>query len=218
MKTIKTGQYPEFYCDTSTVIPKCTVKWSDTYADVPEPFPQEQHIKLDLPEFTFGDVQIIMGIPEFSMERQRWVIGLPQFKLKNVSVTATSSDNTFDTERLQSAQSLGSKLSEAKSQQLRDTVAAAHSFYQCLRTDFDTQVASVSAQYSVSVSQLSAVINTLSDRGVNASDVKNADGTFSDLIGRRTQLLNARDQALTTFANVKQSLDTSERDLVSKLK
>ena len=65
MKTIKTGQYPEFYCDTSTVIPKCTVKWSDIYIDVPETFLQQQHIKLDLPEFTFGDVQIIMGIPEF---------------------------------------------------------------------------------------------------------------------------------------------------------
>jgi hypothetical protein len=38
MERRQTGEYPEFYCDTGTLIPKCTVKWSPIYTDVPVPF------------------------------------------------------------------------------------------------------------------------------------------------------------------------------------
>lgn len=118
---------------------------------------------------------------------------------------------------LEGAKSLSGRLQGAKSEQLREVVTGTHSLYQCLKKDVDTQVAVVSTQYSTSLAQLGAVIKSLSDRGIDPSDIKNADGTSSNLIERRAQLESARDQALASLLKAKDSMDASERDLVSKL-
>src|SRR5690242_1739442 len=84
MEIRKIGEYPEFVCDTHPLIPQCTVHWSPILTNLPVPFLQEQHVKLDIPEFTFADTRIRMGIPEFSIVQQHWIVGLPQLKLTSV--------------------------------------------------------------------------------------------------------------------------------------
>jgi hypothetical protein len=64
MKRVKTGEYPEFTCHGFP--PKCTVKWSPIWTDIPEPF-MEEH-------------RIVIGIPEFYMNEQRFVVGVPELK------------------------------------------------------------------------------------------------------------------------------------------
>jgi hypothetical protein len=229
MRRVKTGQYPEFFCDTHTVIPKCTVKWSDTFADVPEPFPQEQHIKLDLPEFTFGDVQVIMGVPEFSMQRQRWVIGLPQFTLKNINVSVETgggggtsqpeppSDGDDDSAFESRLSTFADRVRSTKKTQSIDQVNAAHSLYECLGENLRTQQVSVQAQYDSPIQQISSIITTMKGQGIDPSAVGNGDGTSTNFVARRDELMADRDHAVESLRNAQSALDKSETDLISQL-
>ncbi len=84
MVTKKTGEKPEFYCDTGSFIPKCTVKWTPIYIDVPEPFLEEQKISLDVPEFTWDTTSIIIKVPEFTWEETQMKLHVPEFKVNSI--------------------------------------------------------------------------------------------------------------------------------------
>lgn len=84
MERKKTGEYPEFYCDTSTLIPKCTVKWSPIYTDVPVPFMQEQRISLDVPEFTWDSTEMKLHVPEFTWEETEMKLHVPEFTVNAI--------------------------------------------------------------------------------------------------------------------------------------
>ncbi|KJC62043.1 hypothetical protein UP10_01245 [Bradyrhizobium sp. LTSPM299] len=221
-KTIKTGQYPEFFCDTHTVIPSCTVKWSDISADIPEPFLEQQHIKLDIPEFTFGDVTILMGVPEFSMQRQRWVVGLPQFTLKNINVTtSTGGENTPDPssdESLGSEASLQQRVTQTKASAYGDLVTATNNLYACFRGDVQRQSSSVRAQYNTSIDELTSVIANLTARGADPSLLPNSDGTTSDLVSMRQKTIAAREAALASLDSALEGLAASERQTVANIR
>lgn len=84
MERRKTGEYPEFYCDTSTFIPKCTVKWSPIYVDLPVPFMQEQRISLDVPEFTWDTTEMKLHVPEFTWELAEMKLHVPEFTVNAI--------------------------------------------------------------------------------------------------------------------------------------
>ncbi|TAY50939.1 hypothetical protein [Rhizobium leguminosarum] len=223
MKRMKTGQYPEFFCDTNTVIPKCTVKWSDTYADIPQPFMEQQHIKLDVPEFTLSDVTVIMGVPEFSMQRQRWVLGLPQFTLKSlkgkVNISADS-DETADESAIKPSgdiATLQSRINRAKAQQIADLSFVSHSLFDCFRGSISNQTNSVGFQYKTSIDQLNSVISSISASGGDPTQLRNPDGTVSNLLDQRDALVNAQNKALSTLGDALESLNVSERNGSAKL-
>jgi hypothetical protein len=84
----KVGQYPEFYCDTHTVIPQCTVKWSDIITKVCKTFMERQEIIMGIPEFKIARTSFVMGVPEVKMNRQDWYFHLPVFHLTSGCIGA----------------------------------------------------------------------------------------------------------------------------------
>ena len=77
MERRKVGEYLEFYCDNG-FIPKCTVRMSPIYIDVPVPFEEEQRIVLTVPEFTTQNIDFVWSLPEFKMASQSFGIGSSQ--------------------------------------------------------------------------------------------------------------------------------------------
>jgi hypothetical protein len=92
----KVGQKPEVYCDTHTVIPKCTTKWTDIIIGVPEVSMETKHIKMDIPEVAMKNTQIVMGIPEFKMQRQDWYVKIPEFTLKKIEIAGAPIYNSYE--------------------------------------------------------------------------------------------------------------------------
>jgi hypothetical protein len=86
MERKKVGEYPEFYCNGFP--PKCTVRWSPIWADVPVTFPEEQRIVLSVPEFRMERIEFVWSLPEFKMVTQELTLDVPQVTVKNISVEA----------------------------------------------------------------------------------------------------------------------------------
>ena len=96
MTPMKTGQYPEIYCEDTWIslpfggktkgIPECKVVWKDIITLVPEFYMERKTISLHLPEFKIDRTDMILGVPEFKVSQQEVVIHLPQFKLKSIHI------------------------------------------------------------------------------------------------------------------------------------
>lgn len=84
MEKKKIGQYPEFYCDTGSIIPKCSVRWTGVYAEVPVPFMEEQRISLDIPEFTWEATSMRLHVPEFTWELTEMKLHVPEFTVRRI--------------------------------------------------------------------------------------------------------------------------------------
>lgn len=78
MKRVKIGEYPEFH--------GFTVRWSPIWADVPEPFMQEQRVVLDVPEFKMGRTSFVIGVPEFSWRETQFKIDIPEITVHDISI------------------------------------------------------------------------------------------------------------------------------------
>lgn len=95
MKLVKVGQYPEIH--------GFTVVWKDILVEVPEPFMQEQRIKLDIPEVRMTTREIKLDLPDFSWAPTEFVITLPEIEVKDISfvVPIESDDVKARSEELQ---------------------------------------------------------------------------------------------------------------------
>jgi hypothetical protein len=205
----KVGQYPEFYCDTSTLIPHCSMRWSDIITDVPEFFMQEQHVKTLIPEFTFADTQIILGVPEFTMVRQRMVIGLPQFTLKSVYINAQGFKDR--------GEELGKRAETLKAAQSRDSEQGVHQLYGCYRQLVVDQRDGAARKFDSSLSLLNAVIENLTSQGANPTSVKNTSGEIENFVAKRDSLAAEKAKALEQFTEALSKLDTAEKQTVAKM-
>jgi hypothetical protein len=220
MERVKTGQYPEFYCEDTWIslpfggktkgVPACTTRWSDTYADVPVPFMQEQRIKMHIPEFKWADTEIIMGIPEFFMEQQRIVMSLPQFKLDSVVINPGAlRDKSTD---------LQNRVAATRTQLVTDTGGKVHALFACYRNQITHGKTTASVQFSNGLAQLDAVIQSIRSQGGDPTKVSGPNGSVTNLLATRDDIVAKRDKAMATFDDTINTLDTNERQALDKLK
>lgn len=217
MERQKTGQYPEFFCTDTWIkigpmktkgVPKCTVKWSDIFIDVPVTFMEQQKIVMGIPEFKWDNTDIIMGIPEFSMQRQKWIVGLPQF---------TATGWGINSKKIQDEASLlKAKMSDTQEKQSTETSAATHSVFQCHRESINTSKTSAMSIFNASIVQIDAVIEALRQQKADPTNVPGADNAKVDLIAKRAELVAKRDQAASSFDNALLKIDTSEKSTVEQ--
>ncbi|TAY50938.1 hypothetical protein [Rhizobium leguminosarum] len=212
----KTGQYPETRCEDTWIkigpvktkgVPKCTVTWSDIFIDVPEPFLEQQHIKLSIPEFTFADTSIVVGIPQFFMQQQKIVIGVPQVTVHSVLDSKPLKDK---------AEALSNKVAEAKAAEVKDITEVVHALYSCYRAMLAKQRLEAENQFNVSLAQMDGFIQSLRAQGADPTKLAGQDGE-TNLVAKREELARQREQALAQFDASLQQLDQSEKDAVEKM-
>lgn len=198
MERHQTGEYPEFTCDHA-FIPSCTVHWSPIYVDVPVPFLQQQHIKLDLPEFTFADTKITLGVPEFSIVQQHWIVGLPQFRLDSVYLNSGEIKDRSD--------ALQTKIANTRSAMVHETAGGIHALYECEGQGLAKNRADAEAKFSSGLAVLDAVIQNMRSQGADPS--KMPDG--SDLTANRAALEQKRQEVLKKFDDALAALNDLRR-------
>lgn len=218
MERVKTGQYPEFICRDNWINigpiktlgpPICETRWSDTFADVPITFMQEQSISANTPEFRWDDVSFVMSIPELFMQGQRIVIGVPQFTLNSV---------LLDPEPLRSrAEDLKARVDNTREQQSNATRAATAALFACYRTHTATQKESTRVQFDAAINQLNTIIEDIRNQGADPSRIPGQNGTPMNLIATLEDVLKKRDDALAKFDSAARAIDESEASALSRI-
>ncbi|KJC62044.1 hypothetical protein UP10_01250 [Bradyrhizobium sp. LTSPM299] len=218
MEQIKTGQYPEFTCHDTWIglpfggktkgPPACTTTWHDTFASVPHTFMQQQHIKVDIPEFKFADTSIVVGVPEFFMQQQKIVMGVPQIKVSSVILNAKPLKDKSD--------HLSDEVASTKTAETKEMASSIHALFACYRTNLSQQRASAEGQFAVGLAQLDAIIQSLKSQGADPTNVTGPDGAVN-LVQQRESVAKARDDALAKFDDALAKLDSSEKDAIAKL-
>ena len=212
MVTRKVGEYPEFYCDTSTLIPQCTVRWSPIYADVPETFSQRQEIVLGLPEFRVDKTEMVVGVPEFSMRLQEIKLNLPQFTLKNVSVESEKAKAKAEALRVEGQQRSASAMKDFREFSKIELGGHVTDLFDCFRDQMLSQKNIALAQFEGAISGLESAIRQMAE-----SKVPSDDATLVQANSQLVSVRNQRDQFVTDLQKRLEELDSQQKIAVEKM-
>ena len=190
----QTGEYPEFYCDTHTVIPKCTTRWKPIITKVCEPFMQRQDIVMGVPEFKIARTSFKMGIPEVTMKRQDWYFNLPEFHLTSGCV-GSQCQQRCEAAANKYQQDYQGVISPAITQAKQMVATAADQYSQCnvgvLTAQRDAALAQIDAQISI----MQASLNSLTSLGATDA-AKDVQASLTQLINQRKQVSDQFDQMI----------------------
>lgn len=202
MVSRKIGQYPEFH--------GFTVRWKDIIVDVPEPFMQEQRIRMGIPEFALRDRDIVLGLPSITMVESRIVLRLPQFTIREVSVIVSDMKSAAEDAKRDAEAGIRDDLRQVGGQSQQRIVAAVNRLFGASR---DKMIEQRDQGLVVFDNLANALRGTLADlRGRQAQ---------GDVIGNlETSLqkaLNDRQTALDQFAEQLTRLETQERQVIADM-
>ncbi len=213
MVTMKTGQYPEFYCDKG-FIPKCTVKWTNTYADLPEVTMETKKFSMDIPEIKMDETKIVMGIPEFFMERQDWYVQVPEFTLRKIEVAGVPIYNDYKEQGVK----LEERAGDVKSSMKTELVSKTNSLFTCLRTDLAQKREAAMSQVQSALSGMQQSVENLKSNGIDPAAVSITVAGESKSLPLALVDMEAKIAAVAKqFADAAAQLDQNEKDAVAKL-
>jgi hypothetical protein len=214
MVRTKVGQKPEVYCDTHTLIPKCTVKFTDIFADVPQFWMETKHIKLDVPEVAMRDTQIVMGIPEFKMQRQDWYVKVPEFTLKKIEIAGAPIYTSYASQ----GKDLENRANGIKVNMQHEVVQDTNNLFSCLRGNLSAKRQAALAQVQEGVNQLQQTANTLKSNGVDPSALSvTIDGVPKTLTIAIADLQGKLISVAKQFDDAAAQLDQNEKDAVTNI-
>ena len=211
MERRKTGEYPEFYCD-SGFIPKCTVRMSPIYMDVPVPFDEEQRIVLSVPEFSTQRVEFVWSLPEFKMVTSTFAIHLPQVTVKNISAEASK------------AKEAGEQLSEktknktaAIKESFKEQAKMEHGWevaalFECYQMEILKQRDEGMANFNSGISMVQAALTSMA-----ASKVPSDNENYTRMVSQLGAMVKSRDEfAVAMIANF-ESMDTAQKGFIESM-
>ncbi|MEM8539410.1 MAG: hypothetical protein AAGF25_00510 [Pseudomonadota bacterium] len=192
METKKVGQYPETHCTDTWIplpfngktkgVPKCTVKWTDIFTDVPVFWEEETSFVVKIPEFTWDTTTIVMHLPDVEMTQQRYVFDLPEVTIRDVNV---------ETKRIEAdAEDLEAR-TMATTEEHKSEIA------EVVEADFELRKAAVASQFDAAIAEIEKTVAELRSKGV---DPANADGTdvlaaIEDMVRKKAIALDEIDKA-----------------------
>lgn len=191
---MQTGEYPEFYCDTHYLIPKCTTRWSPIITKVCKPFMQRQDIVMGIPEFKVARTSFKMGVPEVAMRRQDWYFDLPKFHVTSGCVGSQCKEKC-EAAANKYQQDYQGAISEPIARAKQETSTAAAQYTQCnigvLTSQRDAALAQIDAQIAIVQASLKSLIS------MGAADAaKQVQASLRQLIDERKKVADQFDQLI----------------------
>ena len=161
METQKIGEYPEFYCDTHTLIPECTVRMSPIYADVPVTYMERHDIVLGIPEFKLDRVSFVLGVPEITMKTVGFTLDLPQITIKNIQAEAATAREKAGNLSVR-AKAESDHLKQSFSQEAKMTVGFdVNVMFDCFQSELQSRKNEAVAMFSSGDASIRAGINSM---------------------------------------------------------
>lgn len=210
MKRVKTGEYPEFTCHGFP--PKCTVKWSPMWADIPEPFMEEHRIVIGIPEFYMNEQRFVVGVPEITMKQRDISFDLPSITIKTradigkeVSEEAMALAN--ETKIL-----VDQKKNSLKERMKIEIIPKAISMMNCFRENLNEQKQGIYNSFDPAINQVTEALKNL-----KAQSVPEDDDDYIKVKTNLDQLLEKRKEALAKIDKSLEDLEASAKLTIDSL-
>lgn len=208
---VKTGEYPEFYCEGGFP-PKCTVRWSPMWADLPVPFMQEQRIVMGVPEFRMDRTSFVWSLPEFRMTTQRLALHLPQITIKNISVEAEKAKKKGEELSAQTTQATQSIKATYKERAKMEHGWEAAALFECYQIEILKSRDAGLAQFATGIAMAEAAIASMAANKVPADNEN-----FLKMSAQLSATLKARDDFLNQMQQNIDRMSKSQADFVDSI-
>jgi hypothetical protein len=137
-------------------------------------------------------------------------MGLPQFRLDSVIINPGAlRDKSTD---------LQNRVATTRTQLVADTGSKVKALFACYRTQITSGKTTATVQFNNGIAQLDAVIQSIRSQGGDPTKIPGPNGSVTDLLATRADIVAKRDKAMSTFDDAINTLDTNERQALDKLK
>ncbi|WP_299893037.1 hypothetical protein [uncultured Ruegeria sp.] len=184
MERKKIGQKPETICEPTWIKtkipfngtvktkgpPKCTVKWTDIFADVPVPYMEKHEVVFKVPEFTMGKQEIVLKLPEFKISQREAKLHLPQFKLIEAYINQ-------EDEKRRAAQAqeefahlsaeMQSEIELIREEEKQKVVPKVSAYFDCLRGSLNSSKQSAISSFDAAINQIQSAIVAMEAQGAS---------------------------------------------------
>ena len=215
MKRIPGPPKPEITCSGTSwrkPIPKCTVRYSETWWDIPEPFMQEQRIVLGVPDITMKRNEVSFDVPTSAMKRQEFSFKVPSVTVKNkvaeakkVESKAKELSKRFERE----GELLTQQVKELSKERL---VPALTPVFACHRQQIMAQLDAAPIPFDSALASIAASLSQLTAQGVPAGD-----DDYVGLLAQRDKVLADRAAAIDAVQAALKQLDDAEKQAVEAI-
>lgn len=215
MKRVKGPPKPEVKCSGTSwrkPIPKCTVRWTDTWFDVPEPFMEEQRIVLGIPEVRMDTTSMALDLPTSTMRTQEISFDIPSIRItsriseaKEVESKAAELTRRYERE----SETLSTEVKELSKERL---VPRLRAVFDCHRSQVSAQMTAVTAPFDTALASLDASVEQLKARGVPADD-----DDITALADQRSRILADRATAVGELEKALDQLNAAERQSIDAM-
>lgn len=193
-----------------TKVPQATVRWRDSWIDVPVTVIKQVRITIGMPTVTMQRQDISFDVPETKMSQTELSIDTPYIAIRYIK-DAGRRTAALTAALAQSAQEASLKKQlEFKERVRTEVTPLALAMFSCYRQGIVEQRAKVLAPFEPEVAKLSAVVAAIASRGVDASDpeLKKAKEELQRALEARNNAAKPFDDALAEFdAKAKEAMD-----------
>lgn len=177
--------------------------------DLPKIYSKRIEFKTDIPEFRWETTSIKLDIPEFYMHRQHIKLHLPQFKVKDVQAEI----ETVQKE----AEAIESEVELIKQRHTQELTHATALSFKLAEDKIEHQKEKMSETFDNALTCLDYGIQIVEYYGMNPELVRNEDGSSSNLISQRAQLVTELESAMTSLDNSVKQLATQREAALNKI-
>jgi len=211
MVRVKIGEKPETTCSGGGFLglPQCTVRWTPIYADVPQPFMEENRIVLAIPEVTMQRNDWRFDVPDIRIEDQEIVFDVPSITIEtqqDAAERAAGAAQDLSRQFQDRAASLATAAKERAKERLVPKVSAV---FACHRANLEQQLTSLPQQFDPALSQTNAVLQDMASRSVPVGD-----DDYVRLLAQRDNLLSQRQNLVDQLQTQIVSLSAKEAEAI----
>ncbi|MCY1672125.1 hypothetical protein OVA07_14045 [Novosphingobium sp. SL115] len=167
--------------------PQVTVRWKDTWIDVPTVEFREVRITAGVPQVTMKPHDITFGVPQVGMKDIELIVEIPAVRVsyKRDVGRRTASQTAALAQSLQEA--LMRKDAEFRSRVQAEVAPLALEMFACHRRSIEAQRTQAISEFEEEIGKLTGVVSALIAKGVPETDasVINAKGLLADAIAKR---------------------------------
>lgn len=194
-----------------TKVPKTTVRWSDTWIDIPVPVMKEVRIVIGVPEIAMDRQEIAFDIPEFKVEPTEVIFSVPTIALRFVRDAGRRAAAQAAALAQSAQEAASAKQLQFKAQLRSEVTPLAIAMFSCYRKTVEAAKLEAGARFDPEIEKLSRSVTALTAQGVPADN--------PELAQARTALEAAiaqRDAALKPFDDALAQLDKSARETLDQ--
>ncbi|HEX4847462.1 MAG TPA: hypothetical protein VFV30_04915 [Novosphingobium sp.] len=214
MNRVKIGEKPETTCSGGgwLGLPQCTVRWTPIWADVPEPYMQENRIVLAIPEITMQRNDWRFDVPDVRIEDQEILFDVPSIKIESRQDAAErAADAALELTRQFQDRAAG--LAKAAKERAKDRIAPRISgVFACHRANLEQQLVSLPQRFDPVIDQLNGAISGMAGRGVPSTD-----DDYAQMVAQRDAMLQQRRTLVDTLHAQIADLSAKEAEAINAL-